>query len=99
MYTQYIRRSSSKKMAPEAGLEPATRRLTAGCSTIELLWNSDRWFVPFILIHTPANHRGAQPTRKPGPRQTDLRPGVRLFLSVNFLQLPSSIDPNRHWLA
>ena len=28
-----------KEMAPEAGLEPATRRLTAGCSTIELLWN------------------------------------------------------------
>src|ERR1051326_7621597 len=27
-------------MAPEAGLEPATRRLTAGCSTIELLWNT-----------------------------------------------------------
>ena len=27
------------KLAPEAGLEPATRRLTAGCSTIELLWN------------------------------------------------------------
>lgn len=25
--------------APQAGLEPATLRLTAGCSTIELLWN------------------------------------------------------------
>ncbi len=29
-------------MAPEAGLEPATRRLTAGCSTIELLWMPER---------------------------------------------------------
>ena len=28
-------------MAPEAGLEPATLRLTAACSTIELLWNSE----------------------------------------------------------
>ena len=28
------------KMAPATGLEPVTRRLTAGCSTIELLWNS-----------------------------------------------------------
>lgn len=28
-----------KTMAPETGLEPVTRRLTAGCSTIELLWN------------------------------------------------------------
>ena len=30
---------SNRKMAPETGLEPVTRRLTAGCSTIELLWN------------------------------------------------------------
>jgi hypothetical protein len=29
------------KLAPEAGFEPATSRLTAGCSTIELLWNSN----------------------------------------------------------
>ena len=27
-----------EKVAPERGLEPLTRRLTAGCSTIELLW-------------------------------------------------------------
>src|SRR6185436_9375428 len=27
-------------MAPEVGLEPTTPRLTAACSTIELLWNS-----------------------------------------------------------
>ncbi len=27
-------------MAPEVGLEPTTDRLTADCSTIELLWNS-----------------------------------------------------------
>jgi hypothetical protein len=26
-------------MAPEVGLEPTTTRLTAACSTIELLWN------------------------------------------------------------
>jgi hypothetical protein len=26
-------------MAPERGLEPPTYRLTAECSTIELLWN------------------------------------------------------------
>ncbi len=26
-------------MAPEEGLEPSTTRLTAACSTIELLWN------------------------------------------------------------
>ena len=26
-------------MAPKVGLEPTTHRLTADCSTIELLWN------------------------------------------------------------
>ena len=31
--------SSKKKMAPKVGLEPTTDRLTADCSTIELLWN------------------------------------------------------------
>ena len=30
---------AGENLAPEAGLEPATHRLTAGCSTIELLWN------------------------------------------------------------
>ena len=29
-------------MAPEVGLEPTTHRLTADCSTIELLWNPKR---------------------------------------------------------
>ena len=29
-------------VAPQAGFEPATLRLTAGCSTIELLWNMER---------------------------------------------------------
>lgn len=29
-------------MAPEEGLEPSTTRLTAACSTIELLWNPIR---------------------------------------------------------
>ena len=28
-----------KRMAPKVGLEPTTDRLTADCSTIELLWN------------------------------------------------------------
>src|SRR3954452_19225501 len=32
---------NGRKLAPEAGLEPATFRLTAGRSTIELLWNPD----------------------------------------------------------
>ncbi len=31
--------NSAKKMAPKVGLEPTTHRLTADCSTIELLWN------------------------------------------------------------
>src|SRR5882724_7109173 len=30
------------ELAPEVGLEPTTTRLTAACSTIELLWNPKR---------------------------------------------------------
>ena len=33
---------SLEKLAPEEGLEPSTHRLTADCSTIELLWNARR---------------------------------------------------------
>jgi hypothetical protein len=29
----------ASELAPEEGLEPSTTRLTAACSTIELLWN------------------------------------------------------------
>lgn len=32
-------RETEREMAPEVGLEPTTTRLTAACSTIELLWN------------------------------------------------------------
>lgn len=31
-------RNGEGKVAPEVGLEPTTTRLTAACSTIELLW-------------------------------------------------------------
>jgi hypothetical protein len=31
-------REAQEKLAPEVGLEPTTHRLTADCSTIELLW-------------------------------------------------------------
>src|SRR5258708_32282869 len=31
-------KSTISKMAPKVGLEPTTHRLTADCSTIELLW-------------------------------------------------------------
>lgn len=33
---------SNEQVAPKAGFEPATRRLTAGCSTTELLRKSQR---------------------------------------------------------
>jgi hypothetical protein len=36
-------------MAPEVGLEPTTSRLTAGCSTIELLWNPKCSAVYYLL--------------------------------------------------
>src|SRR5215471_12797498 len=49
-----------KKLAPEVGLEPTTHRLTADCSTIELLWNSGGRNVqtdclPSQTIFSPSN--------------------------------------------
>lgn len=38
MYTQNMK---NQTLAPEVGLEPTTTRLTAACSTIELLWNAN----------------------------------------------------------
>lgn len=32
-------------MAPQVGFEPTTNRLTAGCSTAELLWNTSRFYI------------------------------------------------------
>src|ERR1700739_3658028 len=39
-----------KKLAPEVGFEPTTSRLTAGCSTIELLWNPNCSAVYYLLF-------------------------------------------------
>ncbi len=47
--------SSPNGMAPQAGLEPATDRLTADSSTTELLWNNPS-------LATSYSHRGNPPT-------------------------------------
>ena len=41
----------SKKMAPKVGLEPTTNRLTAGCSTTELLRNSNIYIHLLVKVH------------------------------------------------
>src|SRR5262249_6122671 len=43
---------SKQEMAPRAGLEPATPRLTAGCSTIELSGNAESNAVGILLYHS-----------------------------------------------
>src|SRR5262249_34461943 len=48
------------KMAPQAGLEPATLRLTAGCSAIELLRNAGRTNARGVNINTSDLPRKAQ---------------------------------------
>ena len=40
--SQNLKKAEENIMAPEVGLEPTTTRLTAACSTIELLWNPIR---------------------------------------------------------
>lgn len=65
------------EVAPERGLEPLTRRLTAGCSTIELLWNSEgtkEYRYPLIastdfVILFPRN--ACIPPRKSNPPATE----------------------------
>ena len=64
-------------MAPEVGLEPTTTRLTAACSTIELLWNSEsgeiyrlgplrqRIFRNAELSRTPRRTAGSLGSRDP----------------------------------
>src|SRR5699024_7904433 len=39
MEALYLLSYGSIKMAPQVGFEPTTNRLTADCSTTELLWN------------------------------------------------------------
>lgn len=58
----------TSRMAPEVGLEPTTDRLTADCSTIELLWK-------------PAPGRASKSGRiyKPDPQEsTFLVPSVEI---------------------
>ena len=45
-----------KNLAPQVGLEPTTRRLTAGCSTTELL----RSEVPNPILATCRRHGNVQ---------------------------------------
>ena len=40
-------------MAPQVGFEPTTDRLTADCSTTELLWNEIAWRRPTLAGATP----------------------------------------------
>lgn len=42
LLTESTCRLARKRQAPQVGLEPTTSRLTAGCSTIELLRSSSR---------------------------------------------------------
>ena len=48
-------------MAPQVGLEPTTTRLTAECSAIELLRNTDSG------AYTPLIHWNPAATYSPGP--------------------------------
>src|SRR5258708_40226011 len=56
-----------RKLAPQAGFEPATLRLTAGCSTIELLRNRGGGAPPRPRV-------GADRTRTQAPRHRSAQP-------------------------
>ena len=90
------RLSKGLKMAPEEGLEPSTPRLTAACSTIELLWNTNGRTMykpelpPSISFH---KNFGATPSQEPvyHPVFHQSRPAHQLAESDNCL-----LQPKRH---
>ena len=49
MFCHKTTRAKRHKKAPQVGFEPTTDRLTADCSTTELLWNKD------IKMYMPGN--------------------------------------------
>ena len=70
------------RLAPEVGLEPTTPRLTAACSTIELLWN------PYRLIPT-------RPDPAIEPLSNPNGPPIYKSLSARSIDvLPSAIRSN-----
>jgi hypothetical protein len=55
------------KLAPEVGLEPTTHRLTADCSTIELLWNALAGAEPSETVSDPSKGFSSNPRFRPVP--------------------------------
>ncbi len=52
--------SPKEKVAPQVGFEPTTYRLTAGCSTTELLRNDLAWQRPILTGGDPPTTFGAE---------------------------------------
>ena len=52
--------SKKRKVAPQVGFEPTTYRLTAGCSTTELLRNDLAWQRPILTGGDPPTTFGAE---------------------------------------
>src|SRR5579862_8101303 len=76
--------SEGRKMAPEVGLEPTTHRLTADCSTIELLWNPNG-----RAIYKPIS----RPSNGFVQRYLKLREFVEIFCGCRAETLESPLSP------
>src|SRR5580765_4244375 len=68
---------SEGKMAPKVGLEPTTDRLTADCSTIELLWIPIELAIykPPILASIGFGQRSVAAAQRSGPNRARLSAG------------------------
>ena len=64
-------------MAPEVGLEPTTSRLTAACSTIELLWTTVAGAEPSDAISKASKGFCIIYSYTPPPTCSRARPGTR----------------------
>ena len=50
MFCHKTTRAKRHKKAPQVGFEPTTDRLTADCSTTELLWNHSKLLIPDCFV-------------------------------------------------
>ena len=105
---------SMKNLAPQVGFEPTTLRLTAECSTVELLRSKKEGFLhntPHSLAAAKMPHETASNPRRHAPRELPekLQPFEmprsklihdmsRQVLPHQFLAIPSLLRASRNYL-
>src|SRR3954469_2810480 len=79
-------------MAPRAGFEPATNRLTAGCSTTELPGNETRYAVMWTAYNKLVLFLQRSAPNPEMPKIMEATPGIE----PGYADLQSAASPLRH---